>query len=294
MEGLNWIFDLTDKVTAPLREIKKSFGGLEKTIGANEKSVDQVGVSINGLRDKLNKYKQNRDEAFRTDNIKKYNKIIEETEKKLGKLENLPSKNHQQNWQNVAFGINETSEVVDKLASSLSFTTEIKSLETEIRRFTKLTGDDLDEATKKAHQIGAVYGDSSDEVVRAANAMTDQIGGSFAENLALIEKGYETGANLNKDMLDQMKEYGPQLKALGLDAAGGMAIMADAAEKGVYSDKAIDALKEANLSLREMGKPQIEALKKIGLSADLLKGKKPFEQIQMISKAMKGADDQAR
>ncbi len=294
MEQLNWIFELTDKVTAPLRSIKQSFKGLEDNLNVNKRSVDKVGDSINDLRSKLSRMKQGRNQAFRTDQIERYNLMIEDTENKLQKLENLPSKKHQNNWQDVALGINQVSEVIDKVAHSLDFTNEIENTAVNIKRFTKLTGDDLDSATKKVHQLASVYGEGGEEIARAANAMTKQSGGTFEENLALIEKGYKKGANLNNDMLDTLTEYPAFMKKLEIDMSETMAVMAYASEQGIYSDKAIDSLKEGSIALDEMGQSQIDALQGVGLSLDQLKGKTGIERIKMMSEAMEGANKEAK
>lgn len=289
---LNWIFELTDKVTKPIKEIVGNLGSLHQDLKKNNQEFDNVGNSINSLRKKLNRYTQARNESFRTDHIRKYNKLISVTEEKLKKLEDLPPKKHQENWSEMVLGMNQTLEVIDKLSSSLEFTSEIKKLETNIMRYTNLTGSALDNAVSKSYTLADVFDVNSEEVIRAANAMTDQIGGTFEENLNLIQKGFEKGANLNGDMLHQLSEYGPQLKEAGLSASEGLAIMAQAAKDGVYDDKAIDSIKEAGLAIREMGKSQIDALAGIGIEANDLVGKSTFESMQMISKAMQDASEQ--
>ncbi len=293
-EKTTWIFELIDDITKPIKDVLASTRDLDENLKKNTGGVDGLGDSINDLRSKLDGYKSSRDSAFRTDHIRKYNLLIEKTEEKLEALENLPPKSHQKNWEDIALGINQTMEVVDKVSNALSFTTEINKLRTDMQRLTGFTGDALDDITSKAYQLGEVFGDDAAQVARAANAMTDQLGGTFESNLALIQQGYEKGANLNGDMLDQLREYAPQLKEAGLNASEGLAIMAQAAEKGVYSDKALDSLKEANLSLREMGAAQQTALQGIGIDATDLADKTVFEQIKLISAKMQGASTQAR
>lgn len=290
----NWIFELTDKVTKPIKNIKDNLGSLHQDLKKNNKGFDEVGSSINDLKSKLEGYKKARDESFRGDHIRKYNSLIEKTTDKLQKLEKLPPKKHSENWQNIALGFNQTLEIVNKLTDSLAFTSEVKTLETDLMRYTDLTGSALDDAVQKSYTLSEVFDVNSQEVIRAANAMTDQMGGSFEDNLNLIQKGFEKGANLNNDMLHQLSEYGPQLKEAGLDGAQGLAIMAQAAKDGVYDDKAIDAIKEAGLSIREMGKNQVTALAGIGIEANDLLGKSTFESMQLISQSMQGADEQAK
>jgi phage-related minor tail protein len=187
--------------------------------------------------------------------------------------------------------INQMSELFDKVSESLDFTKEINNTKTALQQ---MDVSNLEEVNKKVHQISKVYGEDSLEIAKSANAMTKQLGGTFESNLAILEAGYQKGANLNGDMLDQFKEYSPQIRELGLDASQMLAIMSNAGKQGIFSDKAIDSIKEANLSLKEMGPAQIDALKGIGLSVKDLAGKTSFEAVQMISKAMEGANAQAK
>lgn len=187
--------------------------------------------------------------------------------------------------------INQLEELTDKVSGKLDFTSDINKTKVALRQ---MDVKEVDAIARKVHELGKVWGDTDDEIIRAANSMTKQLGGTFDTNLALLQAGYEKGANLNGDMIDQFKEYSPQMKELGLNAAQMMAVMAHAGKEGVFSDKAIDAIKEANLSLKEMGPAQIDALTGIGLSVDKLKGKTSFEATQMIAKAMQGATAQAK
>ena len=187
--------------------------------------------------------------------------------------------------------INQMTELFDSVSEQLDFTNDISNLQTALQQ---MDVSNVDEISSKIHEISKVFNEDSTEIAKAANAMTKQIGGSFESNLALLQAGYEKGANLNGDMLDQFKEYGPQIRELGLDASQMLAIMAKAGKDGLFSDKAIDSIKEANLSLKEMGPAQLDALKGIGLGVKDLAGKTSFEAVQMISKAMDGATAQAK
>lgn len=203
---------------------------------------------------------------------------VEDTVKKAGK-------GFENSFGGIATGFNQTLELADKLKDSLEFANEIGKLKTSIQQFTDLSGDSLEDATTKAFRLQEVYGDDALEISAAANALTNQLGGTFDENLALIEKGYQKGSNLNGDMLQQLKEYAAQLKATGISGAEGLAIMANASKGGVYDDKALDSMKEAGLSLKEMGQTQIDAIAGIGLTVDDLAGKSTLQQVQAISQA---------
>lgn len=202
--------------------------------------------------------------------------------------------NRSQKWSDVATGANQLGEMFEKVGDSLEFANEILTVQTDIQRMTGLGGEALDEMTSKVHHLGSAFEQEDAEIVKAANSMSKQLNISFEEAFSLMEKGFEKGANLNGDMLEQMSEYGSQMQEIGLSAEGMVALMAKAGKDGVFSDKAIDSIKEANLSLKEMGQPQIDALKGIGIEVKDLAGKTSWEAVQMISKAMKGATAQAK
>ena len=188
--------------------------------------------------------------------------------------------------------INQAFELFESVSEKLDFTKDIKKTELALRQ---MDVKNIEEVSAKINEISKVFNADSIEVAKAANAMTKQIGGSFESNLALLQSGYEKGADLNGDMLDQFKEYGPQIRELGLDASQMLAIMARAGKDGLFSDKAIDSIKEANLSLKEMGPAQMDALKGIGIDFEKdLKDKTSFQAVQLISQAMNGATAQAK
>ncbi|CAM2903565.1 phage tail tape measure protein [Flavobacterium frigoris] len=188
--------------------------------------------------------------------------------------------------------MNNMSEIVENLSQKLDFTKSITNTKTMLAQ---MGVENINEMSTRIHKLGKVWEANDDDIAKSANALTKQLGGSFESNLAILQQGYEKGANLNGDMLDQFKEYAPQIKELGLNASDMMVIMANAGKNGVFSDKAIDSIKEANLSLKEMGPAQMAALKGIGLDFERdLRGKTSFQAVQMISKAMEGANAQAK
>lgn len=325
-----WILELIDKVTAPMRSVEKSTKSVDKTLESVTASLDnmddatkatanQAIQSFNDLTSEIKKeetqIKKLRDHLLSLGDavdpllkaqidfdikqaetkVRRYKEQLVEVQDELEQIETGPDPAKiSANWGAAVIVANQTVELVNKAIDGLRFTSEIEDLRVNIERFSGASGDQLDELTAKAYKLGAVFKESPDEIAKAANAMTKQIGGSYEENFALIEAGFEKGANINGDFIDQLKEYPTFIKQSGLEASEAMALMIDAGKKGIFSDKAIDSIKEADLSLRELGQPQIDALKGIGLAAEDLAGKTTFEAVQMISKSMEGATTQAK
>ncbi|MGB1307532.1 MAG: phage tail tape measure protein [Oceanihabitans sp.] len=325
-----WILELMDKVSAPMRGVDKATKGVEKTVknvtaslhtmdDATKASATQAIKSfrdltseikeeekrISGLKkhlkslgaavDPLTKSKIDFNIKQAETKVRRYQEQLVEVQHELQAIETAPDASKMKaNWGAAIVVANQTVELVNKAISGLQFTTEIEDLKTNIERFSGASGDQLNALTAKAYKLGAVFKESPDEIAKAANAMTKQIGGSYEENFALIEAGFEKGANINGDFIDQLKEYPTFIDQLGLSQSQAIAMMAKAGQDGIFNDKAIDSIKEADLSLREMGQPQIDALKGIGLAAEDLAGKTSFEAVQMISKSMEGATTQAK
>ncbi|WP_173003037.1 phage tail tape measure protein [Chitinophaga sp. SYP-B3965] len=263
--------------------------------GALSREIEEMSRALEQYRQRMATANDPEEIRAMQSVMERYERQIQDVTRELQELERAPDPARtRQNWSAIMLAANQTWELTQKVMESFDFASEIKNLESNVARYTGLTGEALDSIVAKASRIGEVFDEDAGDIVRAANAMTKQMGGTFEENLNLIQSGFEKGANLNGDMLDQLTEYGPQLKAAGLDAAQGLAIMANAAKDGIFSDKALDAIKEANLSLREMGQPQVDALAAIGIQVKDLAGKTSYEAMQMIAKGMKGATTQAR
>lgn len=324
----NWILNLIDRITGPMRTATEATQGMEEAV---EQVQAAVNLSARDTRIALQNETQNRrdlmarireqEKALRdlqneqsntapgeqwqriqndinavTRRVQNYRDALQASEQDIRDLTDANQRflDRQRGWDNAITGINQFTELAEKAQQSLEFGNEIKGLTANIARMTGESGAELDSLTAKAVRLASVYGEDAQEIARSANAVSKQMGISFDEAFSLIDQGFQKGANLNGDMLDQLKEYGPQMRAAGISAAEAIAIMTKAGQDGVFSDKALDAIKEAGLSLREMGQPQIDALKGIGIEVKDLAGKTSFEAAQMISKSMQKATVQAR
>ena len=264
-----------------IRDVEKELKELErvKKNGSWNEQM-QAGVAYDNAKAKLDRYRKALQGADRD---------IEELTTDLGKFQ---QKN--ESWTDLATGINQGVELIQKAADGLDFSVEVQNLTTEIQRMTDVTGPALDEMVSKTRHVAKVYEEDAKQIAIAANAMSKQIGGTFEENIALIEEGFKKGANINGDFLDQLREYPTFIKQLGLSQSQAIALIAQSGKEGIFSDKGIDALKEGNLALREMQQIQVDALAGIGLKPDDIVGKTPFEAMQLITSKMKDMAPQAR
>lgn len=134
-------------------------------------------------------------------------------------------------------------------------------------QMTGLDGKDLDRVRAKAKAVADTFGTEYNEVMLAANNLSKAFGTSAQEALKLVQDGFVTGANANGEYLDTLREYPRYFQEAGISAQEFIAITANAAQQGIYSDKGVDTIKEGNLRIREMTTATADALNAIGISA---------------------------
>ncbi len=324
----SWILALVDKITKPMKDIIATVTESTKVIDKNTNRVilseEQTKTALANTKkyykDVQTQIKENEKELAKLQKefdktapgqakqnaffpLEKSKKQLQELRKELkeagedikdleGDLTNYKKK--AQTWEGMMTGANQTMEVIEKVSRMFDFAQPILNTRTEIERMTQAAGQELDELVSKTHKIGTVFNENDDDIARAANSMQKVWGGSYSEMINLLEQGYEKGANINKELLNSMKEYPVQMKEAGLNASETMALFAQANKDGVFNDKAIDSIKEANLALKEMRKETVAALKGIGISAKDLRGKTTFEAMKLISERMKTASTEDR
>ncbi len=195
----------------------------------------------------------------------------------------------------------------------MEVSTEIKDQQRLIATQFDLTGTKLKEVTAISSAMSKVLKIDHTELSETANAYFKEFeegGATIKGSFDLIKQGmYATNGKLD---IKQVKEYSTQMKELGLTQEQTMALMVKSYKGGFYDDKAIDALKEAGLSLREMTVPQIDALNSLEKAGAkfIINGKKMsktdfmggiktgaisgIEAVKGIMEAMKGVDVQTK
>lgn len=160
------------------------------------------------------------------------------------------------------------------------------------QQFTSKSGDDLKAYRNQVQAVADTFDKDFKEVLIASNAVSKQFGVSADQALNLIQDGFVAGADANGEFLDTLKEYPAYFKEAGISADQFVAIVAQTNKSGIFSDKGVDAIKEANLRLREMTTATAEALDAIGISSvkvqeDLQSGAKTtFQVMQEVSQKL--------
>ena len=167
------------------------------------------------------------------------------------------------------------------------------------QQFTGKSGDDLKAFRNEVQAVADSFNADFRETLIATNALSKQFGISANEALQLVKDGFLAGGDANGEFLDTLKEYPAYFKEAGISADQFVAIVTQTNKMGIFSDKGVDTIKEANLRLREMTTATAEALDGIGISSeqvqkDLQTGTKTtFDVIQDVSAKLAKLPDNA-
>jgi len=139
------------------------------------------------------------------------------------------------------------SAIIDDISQSAK---AIFDLKLQLENF-GVASENLDQVAVRAQTIGEIFKVSADEVGVAANTLVKEFGIPFEKAFDTIQSGFLKGANAQGEFLKELKEYPAQFRAANLSVEEFLAVSIDAANKGIYDDKALDAVKEFGLSVRE-------------------------------------------
>lgn len=157
------------------------------------------------------------------------------------------------------------------------------------KQLTGLSGNELKQFRNEVQAISDTFGKDFRETLNTANALTRQFGISTDEAVSLLKEGLISGADVSGEFLQNVREYSTFFKEAGLNADEFIAIVSQTNKDGLFSDKGIDAIKEATIRLREMTTATSTALENIDLDSkqvqkDLVSGSKTiFDVIREIS-----------
>lgn len=98
------------------------------------------------------------------------------------------------------------------------------------------------------------------EIAEKANSLSKTYGISMSEANQIIAEGLASGGAQNAEFLDSLGEYDEFFAKAGYSAKEFSDIINTGYDLGIYSDKLPDALKEADLSLKEQTKATRDAL----------------------------------
>lgn len=160
------------------------------------------------------------------------------------------------------------------------------------REFLGITGDSLKAVRSEIQATADTYGKDYKEVLEAVDVLTSQYGYDTQEALKIVNDGFQSGADLNGDMIDKIKQYAPAFH--DADIAGKELVATiQQTRSGIFSDSGMELIQMGSKRIREMSTATAGALDAIGISskkvqADLESGSKStYDVIKMISTRLK-------
>lgn len=263
------------------KEIIELIEETNEKIVENEKVVDSARTPWNDYLEAQKNLKDAKEQLeYYNEELEKSNEDIEEL---TGRLEEFTAKHAKIDL--VAIKFNQLSEIVEKFARSLQFTDAYKGLRDNIEMMTEAQGAALDDMARKAWRMAKVYNESGDNIAQAANATANRYGISFDDALAKIEEGFKKGANISGDFLNSLKGAQP-LQDMGFELDEILAKMISLNKAGMNTGDAFKSFEFANDALRTMDENMQNALSKIGILPESLKGKTVKEALEAIGEAM--------
>lgn len=154
--------------------------------------------------------------------------------------------------------------------------TDISDTMVTVRQVTGATNGDLKDLTRQAVIFKDVFGEDAKESVQTVDTMMKQFGITSDQAFNLLAQGQQRGLNKRGDMLDVINEYSNQFKAAGYSAEDMFNTIFSASEAGAFSiDFVADAMKEANIRLKDGSKTSAKAYQALGLNADKMSKNTP-------------------
>lgn len=160
------------------------------------------------------------------------------------------------------------------------------------REFLGITGDSLKAVRSEIQATADTYGKDYKEVLEAVDVLTSQYGYDTQEALKIVNDGFQSGADLNGDMIDKIKQYAPAFHDAGI-AGKELVATIQQTRSGIFSDSGMELIQMGSKRIREMSTATAGALDAIGISskkvqADLESGSKStYDVIKMISTRLK-------
>ena len=168
----------------------------------------------------------------------------------------------------VAAGVFGAGMIKDATGKLYAYGTGIDTIRQKVAQLSGVQGDALNKITGQIKATSDVWNKDYNEVIKASNVLTKQMGAEGDQALKLIQQGMASGGDATGDFLQQIAEYAPMFKDAGLSAGALVAVVTQSVTSGIFSDKGADAIKESMLRIREMTTATEDALAGIGISSD--------------------------
>ena len=166
--------------------------------------------------------------------------------------------------------------------------------------FTGLTGEAMAAVRDKAQAVADTYGKDFADTLKAATAISHNMGVTTDHALDLINKGLAAGGENSQQYLNILQRYAPTMEKMGLSADEFVAFAGQIEKAGADTNKSMTAMGKASMQLRTMNKSTADSLNAIGInakqmSADIQTGKKTtVDSLQEIAQKLQETGTNSR
>ena len=167
------------------------------------------------------------------------------------------------------------------------------------REFTGVTGDALVQLRAEIQATASTYGKDYKEVLEGVDTIMAHFHVTANEAIRAINDGFQSGADINGDMLQKLKQYAPTFKDAGISARELLALIQQT-RSGIFSQQGLDAIKMGATRMREFSATTQKALQGIGIDTDEMQRKirsgqlDMFESLQEVARHLKQMPDNAK
>jgi hypothetical protein len=166
-------------------------------------------------------------------------------------------------WAFIATPIGATIAVIAGIAigtkAVFDFNQELEKSNLILRAF-GLKNSEIAAVRSGIEAVSETFGKEFEDIASKANSLSKTFGLSMSEATAVIAEGLDKGGAQNEEFLDSLGEYDEFFSKAGYSAQEFVNVLNKGFDVGIYSDKLPDALKEADLSLKEQTKATRDAL----------------------------------
>ena len=142
----------------------------------------------------------------------------------------------------------------------MDYNAEVEKSNALISGITNQTGAVVDDIRIKTQAMSDVLGITQEELTNKAKVLVEQFGITYEEALSKMETGILATNGANDEFMQSIGEYSTFFSQAGYSVEEFANIVNAGFDLGMYTDKLPDAIKEADISLREMTKGTRDAL----------------------------------
>jgi hypothetical protein len=179
--------------------------------------------------------------------------------------------------------------IKDAAVAAVNFGIELEKNASQIQSVFGLAKDDAVALASQITATSQTFGTDYQETLLAVNAAQQQFGLSAKEATDLVNQGLAAGLDVNGEFLASLQEYPTYFAEAGVSADAFLAITQQQIQQGIFSDKGLDSIKEANIRLRELTPATQKALNDLQIPADAVQkaladgSKTTFDIVQEVS-----------